>query len=218
MGQRMMRSSLTLRRRPHMTGKTCVCESRRSQLPCSWLHRREDFARVRSRREQSRSTMMTSGASSPANVGRGWSLGDRRDHGLAHSPDQERGDRRPGPLPVAGPSEGELPRLGAGYGLVDSAKVQSLRQASGSQGSARTESKRSGAILPGAVLALAAPTAAEERLPRHGGQRQRDFGNAQKPGRLDSPDRQHGRLYRLSSDGNKATREIPRASASSKIQ
>ena len=97
-----------------------------------------------------------------------------------------------------------------GYGLVDSPKVKAAPGKTLNLTAVPAPQRASGGrILSGAVLALAASAAAQERLPRHRPNRQRNFSEHQEPGRVDSQRRQHRRLHGLPSMGNKATREIP---------
>ncbi len=90
------------------------------------------------------------------------------------------------------------PRLRTRRLAEDQSDAGKSRQPQGGR-CARQESRR--AVLPGAVLVRADADAAEERLPRHRRERQRDLAEHPQPGRVDSQHRQHRRLHRLPSDG-----------------
>ena len=73
-----------------------------------------------------------------------------------------------------------------GYGLVDSAKVQSapgkILESLRGRGSERKRRRR---ILSGAILVLDARDSREEPVPRHRAERQRHAGSHQEPGAMD---------------------------------
>ena len=118
---------------------------------------------------RSPSTPTTSAASSP--VPQGPEAGvwvDRRNHGPADASDQERRHRRPGPLPRPGSAERQLRRLGPRLRPRRFAEdAGGAGQGAESEGGAGAERQGRRRVLPGAVLAVAAAAAAEERLPRH---------------------------------------------------
>ena len=145
----------------------------------------------------------------PARAG-GRRLGHRRNDRAADAAAQDRRHRRPGPLPRARPAQGELRRLGprlrpGGFGQDQGGAGQAAQP----DGGAGAERQGGGRVLPGAVLAVAAARAAEERLPRHRPERQRHLAEHQEPGRVDPQRRQHRRLHRLPSDGQQGHARDP---------
>ena len=134
--------------------------------------------------------------------GRGGGLGDRRNHRPANQIRQDRRHRRSGALSGAGSSQGELQCVGSRLRAGGFAEGQSHTgqdpEPEGGRGAGQEGCSR---ILSRAVLVLFAAGAAQERFPGHGADRERHCFKHQEPGRMDSPDRQHGRLHRLSSDG-----------------
>ena len=73
-----------------------------------------------------------------------------------------------------------------GYGLVDSqACTERPGQDRRSQGSDRSRCQGSGTVLPVKLLVCAAADSAEERFPRHRGEREWHFAQRQRPSRMD---------------------------------
>ena len=128
---------------------------------------------------------------------RGRRLGHRPNDRPGHPVREDCRHRRSGTISGAGPSQGQLQRLGpwirAGGFTED---PDHSRQEPESPGGGGELSGGGGAILSGRALAVVDGDAGQERIPRHRRQRQRHLAEHEEPGRLD-PQREIGRLHRL---------------------
>ena len=89
-----------------------------------------------------------------------------------------------------------------GYGLVDSAKVKATPgKAQNLTAVAAPNPQAAAQYYPAQYLAVAPPAAAQERLSRHGPERQRHLAEHQEPGRVGPQHRRHRRLHGVSSAG-----------------
>ncbi len=121
-------------------------------------------------------------------------LGDRGDHRPSHPLRQDGGDRRPGPLRAARPSEGQI--QGVGAWLRSRRFAQGRRRTGPAAQSARragAERGGGGAVLSRDLLVLDAQDPRQERV-----RRQEQHSREAHAGRLAQADEEH-RLHRLPS-------------------